>query len=121
MYRVGTGWDSFMLQRLTHTACPNSRFTGFYSRHFFELLSSAHFTSPNHCVLSKVVFHWIVSVSQDTRYMDRYAACTLFMPCLLRGNDQNSILSCVAVVVLCTVGAPTVAAHGMRACDSSEL
>jgi len=79
-------------------------------------LSSAHFTSPKHRVLSQVV-----SVSQNTRYMDHCAASTLFMPCSLCANDQNSILSYVGVGVLCTVVAATVAAHSMPACDSSGL
>jgi hypothetical protein len=87
--------------------------------------TSLHFTSPKHRVLSEVLFQRIVSVSQDTRYMDHYAlksvVCTLFMPYLLCGNDQNSILSCVGVGVLCTVGARRVAAHSMRGCDISEL
>jgi len=88
-------------------------------------LSNAHFTFLEHRVLKGVIFHWIVIVSQDTRYMDHCAlnstACTLFTPCLLFGNDQNSILSCVGVGVLCTVGVRTVAALSMRAYDSSEL
>jgi hypothetical protein len=49
------------------------------------------------------------------------AACTLFMLCLLFGNDQSNILSCAGVGVLRAVCARTVAALSMRACDSSEL
>ena len=74
---------------------------------------------------------WIVSVSKDTRYMDQYAlksaASTLFVPCLLCGNDQKSISSCVGVGVLlravcaCTVAAGSSQHVSLRQLWTSEL
>jgi hypothetical protein len=120
-----SGWHT---QRVLTVALPDFTHASLFKLLFS--LSTAHFTSPKHRVLSKVVFHWIVSVSQDTRSVCGplcskvcclYAVHALFT--VWKWPEQHFVV-CVGVgVLVCTVGARTVAvaAHSMRACDSSVL